>query len=327
MVSNLTKMEVFFGGGNKFHVVAIGETSDSKACIVEMKTDAVGDLNGTYKLGISNCTSERMNDMAVTDNYVVTVGTCYSQSYAAIRRYLKQDIFSNTVDYDTAYTYPPNENIPVSEYLADDINNILITPIQGDTIAIATYWYNPANQAPHLNGTLIRIYDVASTPEPSMLASISINQNYYNGNWELKEFLYNPDFNSFALLQRMEEAPNSLVNLFSKINLSNNISITSAKYYDFEFSSFDKCLSYQYNILSGYEINYPTDWTFIGDKIDNPNFCSGHDLNLTVSFKSLYTAKIEANGFSENKKDLSFYKENLFNFKSKYMDLLCVKYL
>ena len=325
-VSNLIKMEVFFGGGDKFHVVAIGETSDSRSCIVEMKTDMVGDINGTYQLGISTCKTERINDIAVTDNYVVTVGTCYLAPYSTIRRYLKHDIFSNIVNHDTAYLYPPNESISATEYLADDINNILITPIQGDTIAIASYCYNSANQTPHLNGTLIRIYDVSSTPEPSMLASISINQNYYNGDWKLKEFQYNPVFKTFELLQNMEDAPNSLVNLFSKIYLNNVFLVESAKYYDIEFSSFDNYFSSQYNILSGYDINNPFKWIFVGDKIDNPNFCNGYNLNQTISFKSLYTAKIVTDNFSENKDDLSFYKKHLFNFKSKHMDLLCIKH-
>ena len=322
-IANLDKMEVFFES-SKFHLVAIGSTSNSASCIFEMITDVVGDINGAWKFGITNCTSEKMNDIAVTDNYVVTVGTCYSQSYSTIRRYLKQSIFSGTIDYNIAYLYPPNENASATEYLADDMDNILITPIQGDTIAIASYWYNSANQTPHLNGVLIRIYDMSSAPAPLMLASLSINQSYYNGKWELKEFMYDTIFQTFALLQNMEESqsPNSLVNSFSVIDLI-NMSIETVSYPGMEFTSFDRCFVSDYNILLGYDINKRSRLLFAADKMNDFNICYGNHLNLSINFKSIYTHKFIDKGFSIYWGNLSFYKEYFIDFISQYMDVIC----
>ncbi len=322
-VANLDKMEVFFES-DKFHLVAIGNTSNSVSCVFEMITDVVGDINGTWQFGMTNCTSEKMNDIAVTDKYVVTVGTCYSYSYSTIRRYLKQGIFSNTVDYDIAYFYPPNESASATEYLADDMDNILITPIQGDTIAIASYWYNSANQTPHLNGVLIRIYDMSSAPAPLMLASMSINQSYYNGKWELKEFMYDTIFQTFALLQNMEESqsPNSLVNSFSVIDLI-NMSIETVSYPGMEFTSFDRCFVSDYNILLGYDINKRSKLLFAVDKMNDFNICYGNNLNLSTNFKSIYTHKFVDEGFSIYWGNLSFYNEYFIDFMSQYMDVIC----
>ena len=324
-VANLDKMEVFFES-DKFHLVAIGTVSNSRSCVFEMITDAVGDINGTWQFGMTNCTSEKMNDITVTDNYVVTVGTCYSYSYSTIRRYLKQGIFSNTVDYDIAYFYPPNESASATEYLADDMENILITSIQGDTIAIASYWYNSANQTPHLNGVLIRIYDMSSVPAPLMLASVSIDQNYYNGKWELKEFMYDTIFQTFALLQNMEESQssNSLVNSFSVIDLI-NMSIETVSYPGMEFTSFDKCFVSIHNILLGYDVNNTSKLLFAVDKMNNLDICYGNNLNLSTNFKSIYTHKFVDEGFSIYWGNLSFYRDYFINFISQYMDVICRK--
>ena len=53
--------------------------------------------------------------------------------------------------------------------------------MSGDTIAIASYWYIPAaaNLGTNLRGTLVRIYDLSTTTAPTMMTSMSVNQNYY----------------------------------------------------------------------------------------------------------------------------------------------------
>ena len=290
-VSDLTKIETFFLS-NKLHTIAIGTTSNSKACILEI-VGTKGATSVTYKVGSSSA-SEKFNDIAVTDNYVVTVGSISSPD-ATIRRFPKQSIFSNAANNSLAYTYPTNESNPTM-YLAENTDDFLIAPVVNDIVAIASYWYYPplANLGNDLQGTLMRIYNIAQTTAPVMMSSISINQLYYSGNWKLKELQYNNSLQMFTLLQDMElPSTQQLSSVISTLDFVNNPNITQFKYLSgIELRSLDNITNSIYNIISGYAVANSTNYfILIGDKVNNQSLPCGYDTYSTNSFKTTYENK------------------------------------
>ena len=326
-VNNLSKFE-FFYELEKLHIVAIGTTTNSRYCVLEMLIPSVGSLNGgIYNIGESSVDKEIINDIAVTDNYVVTVGSLYSNPYAVIRRYPRQSLFSNSMMYDSVYCYPSDENGSLS-HIEEDIVDFLITDVQNDIVSIVSYWYNSnsAVMGMNLQGVLLRFFNVATNPEPTMIASISINQNYYRGGWKLREYDYNSTLQIFTLLQDMEESANSLVSSASTINFSNGQQqiVHSLLYPTVKLTSFDNRLNSEYNVFSGSERDLSTYFILVGDRINSQVACYGNRMNSGIESKSVFPAKKVKEGMNIYLDGrLSFSMERLNSFHSAYMVLSC----
>ncbi len=324
-VADLTKIETFFIA-TKLHVIAIGTTFDSKACILEI-VGTKGATSGTYNTGSSSA-SEKFNDIAVTDNYVVTVGSI-SSSDATIRRFPKQSIFSNSAYNSLAYSYPTNtSNNNPTMYIAENTDDFLIAPVVDDIVAIASYWYYPplADLGNNLQGTLMRIYNIASTSAPSMMTSMSINQPYYSGNWKLKELQYNGSLQMFSLLQDMEiSSTQQLSSTISTLDLVNNPTIARFEYHpDIELTSLDNISNSEYSISGGFNNDAPSYFIIMGDKINNtPSSCSGN-FTGTISYKSIYGNKDINADINISNGTLSFTTIKFTNNYSTRMVLSCI---
>ena len=325
-VADLTKIETFFLS-NKLHTIAIGSTVASKACILEI-VGPKGAVSGIYSIGESTV-SEKFNDIAVTDNYVVTVGSVGSPD-AAIRRFPKQSIFSNAANNSLAYSYPTNtSNNNPTMYLAEKTDDFLITPVIDDIVAIASYWYYPplANLGNNLQGTLMRIYNIAPTSAPSMMTSMSLAQNYYSGNWKLKELQYNGSLQMFSLLQDMELPSNQqLSSAVSILDLVNNPTLVQTKYQpDVEITSLDNISNSTYSIMGGFN-RYATSYLIIiGNKINNtPSSCIGN-FSGTISYKSIYGEKEITSDMTVHNQPLDFGYIKFTNNYSTRMVLSCIQ--
>ena len=294
VITKLFKIEVF-ESNDDFRIVAIGKIMNSKAKTKSCLLKIVTNLNATnmvYKILESSSDKEEINDIAVTDNYVVTVGSIFGRNEAAIRRFDKYHLVSNLT---TVYTYPTNENNSTL-YIAEDINDFLITKVSGDTIAIASYWYIPAaaNLGTNLRGTLVRIYDLSTTTAPTMMTSMSVNQNYYIGNWKMKEFQYNNTFSSFTILQDAEEFSNTLESILTRISF-NPLVVQTEYYPNIKLSSLDNVEGTMYCLLNGFSKPTANTYNMLSVKLNNynnSNTCAVYQSG-TISFKSIYTSKIE----------------------------------
>lgn len=293
-VNKLYKLEVY-ESMDELRIVAIGKTinsnNKSKSCLLKIAT-FLDSTNIAYKIIESSSDREEINDIAVTDNYVVTVGSIFGRNEAAIRRFDKYHLVSNLT---TVYTYPTNENNSTL-YIAEDINDFLITKVSGDTIAIASYWYIPAaaNLGTNLRGTLVRIYDLSTTTAPTMMTSMSVNQNYYIGNWKLKEFQYNNTFPSFTILQDAEEFSNTLESILTRISF-NPLVVQTEYYPNIKLSSLDNVEGTMYCLLNGFSKPTANTYNMLSVKLNNynnSNTCAVYQSG-TISFKSIYTSKIE----------------------------------
>ena len=323
-VADLTKIETFFIA-DELHTIAIGSTDYPKACILEI-VGPKGAVSGIYSIGESTVL-EKFNDIAVTDNYVVTVGSIGSPD-AAIRRFPKQSIFSNTANNNLAYTYPTNESNPAM-YLAEKTDDFLITPVVDDIVAIASYWYYPplANLGNNLQGTLMRIYNIAPAAAPTMMTSMSLAQNYYSGNWKLKELQYNGSLQMFSLLQDMELPSNQqLSSAVSILDLVNNPTLVQTKYQpDVEITSLDNISNSTYSIMGGFD-RYATSYLIIiGNKINNtPSSCIGN-FSGTISYKNIYGEKEITSDMTVHNQPLDFGYIKFTNNYSTRMVLSCIQ--
>ncbi|MBO7200346.1 MAG: hypothetical protein J6V54_03015 [Bacteroidales bacterium] len=322
-VADLTKIETFFLS-NKLHTIAIGYTDASEACILEI-VGPKGSTSVTYKVGSSSA-SEKFNDIAVTDNYVVTVGSIGSPD-AAIRRFPKQSIFSNAANNSLVYTYPTNESNPAM-YLAEKTDDFLITPVIDDIVAIASYWYYPplANLGNNLQGTLMRIYNIAPAAAPTMMTSMSLGQNYYSGNWKLKELQYNGSLQMFSLLQDMElPSTQQLSSALSTLDLVNNPTLVQTEYRpDVELTSLDNISNSTYSIMGGFDNSVSTYFIIMGDKISNTSSLCSNEFNGTIYYKSIYGEKEITSDMTVHNQPLVFSYIKFTNNYSTRMVLSCI---
>lgn len=324
-ISNLSKLEVFYESG-KLHIVSIGSTSNhNKACILEIVSNLAG-IAGSYNVGVLENSNETIDDIAVTDNYVVTVGGMISSPDAAIHKFSRQNIFSDTVPYDTTYTYPTNE-IDSNLHVSEDLENFLITHVLDDIVAIASYWHisESADIGTNLQGTLLRIYNTATTSEPTMMTSMSINRIEYNGNWKLKELDYNETYETFTLLQNTEISQTNLVSLISSINFSGNPIVQSEYAPETELTSLDNGPNSDYNLISGHGKNAPTYFILLGDKINSNSSCATK-LPEQISFKSIYNSKKTKINIPVYTNPITFSTEKLYSTYSTSMVLSCERY-
>lgn len=330
-VVDLNKMEIL-GIGESFRIITIGETEDSKSCILELSMNRIGDENGIYNIGVLNQKQERLNDIAVDLNeYVVTVGSIYNEGNASIRRYPRiGSIFSDAALLNAVDTYPTNESADSNiNFVIENTNSIqmaAVLELQEDIVAIASYWYNPSipSLGDDLQGVLLRFFNLTTPGSPVMIASMSIDQNYYNGGWELKELDYNPILQTFTLLQDMEVSPTSRVSLVSAISFPGNTpTIQSSGYPDIEFTSFDEILGTRHNVISGYAKSVPTYFILAGDKINSSYTCDGSSVNQTITQKNTYWSKRHNEGMKVSSDVLSFNPQTCSNISSTYMVLSC----
>ena len=309
-VKELSKL-VVYQYENSLHVISIGKTIDEstttnvyRACILAVVMSQDG-ISSDYKVGESSSLQETFNDIEVTPNYVVTVGSVSSSPDATIRRFPKSGISTNQPYSSTVYKYPTEEDIPTL-HLAEDLKDFLITKVIGDTVAIASYWYYPpsANLGTNLKGTLFRLYDLANPSAPTMMTSMSIDQAYYYGNWKLKELQYNDSLQSFVLLQNAEVSQHSLQSMITRLKFS-PLSAQSEYYPNIEITSLDNIESSVYCLLNGYSKPLADRYFMIANKLDNynSNNTCGIYKSDTISFKTIYGPKndnISLNTFGEN---------------------------
>ena len=323
-VLDLHKIELFYAN-ETFHIVTIGKTSTPEYCILELLPNSLGESNGVYYLGVLDELSEVLNDIAVADNYVITVGSLYSGTTASIRRFSKNGISSDTSLCNTAYIYPSN-NDSQSNYWQEDLTDFLITPVQNDIVTIASYWFNPADPITgnNLRGTMLRFYNIATLSAPTMMSSLSLGQTYYNGGWKLKELDYEPSSQAFTLLQEMEISANSLVSLFTTLCFTCNQTLHSIGYSNIEFTSFDN-INGTHTVMTGFHRNPSTYFMLVGDRINSQNFCLGNSVNLTLSSRSIYGEKKEREKINYYYDDLLFNSTKIKVFDSTYFDNSCMQ--
>lgn len=306
-VKELTKL-VMYQYSDIFYIASIGKTIDQykkeRGCVMIVAMSPEG-ANMFYKVGESSLLQETFNDIEVTPNYVVTVGSVSSSPDATIRRFSKYSILTNQPYSSTVYKYPTEEDIPTL-HLAEDLKDFLITKVIGDTVAIASYWYYPpsANLGTNLKGTLFRLYDLANPSAPTMMTSMSIDQAYYYGNWKLKELQYNDSLQSFVLLQNAEVSQHSLQSMITRLKFS-PLSAQSEYYPNIEITSLDNIESSVYCLLNGYSKPLADRYFMIANKLDNynSNNTCGIYKSDTISFKTIYGSKtdnISLNTFGEN---------------------------
>ena len=216
-VSTLSKLEVF-KTETDYRIITIGRTlnhkNENKACLMEIITTTLGNNNIAYKIGESPIEQETITGLAITDKYIVTVGSLYDNTCTAIRKFYKNKIFNDSTNITNVYTYPTNEDY-IPSLIGEKADNILATTIISDTIGTASYWYHApaANLGTDLQGVLLRIYDIIPSP-PTMITSISINHNVCTGNWKINDFQYNSIIKAFTLLQYTNISQYSLGSLF-----------------------------------------------------------------------------------------------------------------
>ena len=331
IVVNLNKIELLYSR-DRFRAITIGETKSTRSCILELTMSDMGEQIGSYSVGVLNQIEERLNDIAVDLNeYVVTVGSIYNEGNASIRRFSRNSsIFLDSALLNVVDTYPTNESVDSNiNFVIENTKSIQITPLlelQEDIVAIASYWYNPSipSLGDDLQGVLLRFFNLTTPGSPVMIASMSIDQNYYNGGWELKELDYNPILQTFTLLQDMEVSPTSRVSLVSAISFPGNTpTIQSSGYSDIEFTSFDEIPGTRHNVISGYAKSVPTYFILAGDKINSSYTCDGSSVNQTITQKNTYWSKRYNEGMKVSTDVLSFNPQTCSNISSTYMVLSC----
>ena len=133
-----------------------------------------------------NSRREQFTDVAVTDNYVVTIAAEANQKYFYLRVYPKPqsvdlrlgDGLDDPSIFDTLHRYPPYQSYCFtwedglfqgdgdSNYLK--ISHPLLTHTNGDTIALAYLTYSWLDQ--HIFGTTVKVLDIADmlhVPSPN----------------------------------------------------------------------------------------------------------------------------------------------------------------
>lgn len=329
-VKDLFKL-VVYQYSDLLYVVSIGETineyKEERGCVMAIEIPNNG-VNIAYKVGESSSAKEKFNDIEVTSNYVVTVGSESSSPDAAIRRFPKNSILTLQPYSNDVYKYPTNEQEP-SLHLAEDIIDFSITKVIGDTVAIASYWYIPqsANLGTYLRGTLLRLYNLTTPLAPTMMTSISINQNYYTGNWKLKELQYNDILEMFIILQDAEVSQTSHQSMVTKIDF-NPLSVQSEYFPNIELSSLANVNGSMYYLASGYGKPNANKYFMVKNKlaIHNSNTICGTYYTENLSFKNIRTHKIDnipLNTFGTN---LDFIPIDYISINIEVFNNSCVKY-
>ena len=65
---------------------------------MEIITTTLGNNNIAYKIGESPIEKETITGLAITDKYIVTVGSLYDNTCTAIRKFYKNKIFNDSTN-------------------------------------------------------------------------------------------------------------------------------------------------------------------------------------------------------------------------------------
>lgn len=273
-VTKLFRLDAYQDNGT-FNIVAVGTTinrsqNTKKDCILKVET-SIGVVSMTYSVAEPEFCKEKFNDIIVTDNYVVTVGSF--DNLVAFRQMERSNFFSAN---DTAlFIFPTHEDDP-NFYVFEEIDDVFITKISGDTIATVAYWHpSPAaNIGTNMQGVLLRIYRLVyinGLHYPIMISSISIDQSYHTGNWKLKEFQYNNTLKIFTLLQDTEINQNSLESLLSVVDFDSNPIVRSEYYSDIELLSLGNVSNSYFCFLNGYDRQNINKYTMVSNRLKRNN--------------------------------------------------------
>lgn len=204
--------------GTKTSAVAVGILGGNTggSCVLETIIDmSTFTPIWAYSSGTSGEYSEEMNQITITNNYIVTGGTMFNDYDAVkMRVFMKTsapDIFSytsyGTNGYDDVYYFPSN-NVPQYANAFPVIsNNWQMTWTVNNEVALASFWQYgyPPNYTTY-EGVLLHVYDITDMLTIPNVAPLHTLINYDKTNIisRIKDIRYNRQSQALYLLMDID---------------------------------------------------------------------------------------------------------------------------
>lgn len=255
-ISSFEQMITYEESGHR-RLATTGYISSIGSVVTEIYYDLTTSIK--YKIGQLSINSERIRDISLTDNYVLTAGfTNSSPSLPIIRVYERSSMFKTGGPQDTITyfrKYGP-------QTVLFDPEQLLLSHLQGDTFAMAAYWRN--NNSNVDTGTFVSMQRVESTHHITWLNSMVTTQFRQSGGWQLRGMTGMDNTAHFYLLQTAElpNYTNYTDLLFtltpSMFNLAPyGSTMTMARTAEPTVLSIDALSNHAGFVSNGYRINYP----------------------------------------------------------------------
>ena len=209
LIITFDKMVAFEENGVR-KLAVIGYDQNPEPLVTEVLYN-VGTGTVTYTVGQLSGSTEELYDIALTDHYVVTAGFRHFPNLIArpsIRVYDRSSMFQaggpqNTVNCLSKYG---------SQTVSFDPTQLVMSHLQGDTFAVATYWRH--NNSNNDTGVFVSMQRIASSGQVAWVNSLVTTQSFQNGGWQLRGMTVMDYSSHFYLLQNAE-----VTNVSSNVDL------------------------------------------------------------------------------------------------------------
>lgn len=202
VVSSFDKMVADTLNGN-WKLYAIGQVLPGQYVVADVLyhmspayvSYTIGELDINY--------NERLFDIILTDNYVVTTGFKSESTWGisvCVRNYRKSSVFlpGGPQDRATIFNQASNPSIKF------DAAQIVASHTQADSFATALYWRK--NGSNNDTGTMLNLFHIAPNSDVSCIGTIYTTQHFQNGKWRLRDMTPMENSSHFYLLQTAEYA-------------------------------------------------------------------------------------------------------------------------
>ena len=199
LIKTFDKMVAFEENGVR-KLAVIGYDQNPEPLVAEVLYN-VGTGTVTYTVGQLSGSTEEIYDIALTDHYVITAGFRYFSNVIArpsIRVYDRSSMFQAGGPQDTVNCLSKYG----SQTVSFDPTQLVMSHLQGDTFAVATYWRH--NNSNNDTGVFVSIQRIASSGQVAWVNSLVTTQSFQNGSWQLRGMTAMDYSSHFYLLQSAE---------------------------------------------------------------------------------------------------------------------------
>lgn len=199
--------------------MALIGTGSATSLVVELVYNPVIQ-NLSYRMGeVDALYNESIEDIVVTDNYVVTLGYLMSgtEGHPCMRVFLRNNMFSANGPQNVLHEYLSNTPV-VSDF---DTGQIVSSHLDADYFAVGSFWRGPNSS--YNEGTYIGIYEVekmGNTFVPRHDTSMITNQVNYSSSWRLRGMTGYDLSSYFYLLQNADIVDFGFSSIVFELDLS-----------------------------------------------------------------------------------------------------------